>query len=163
MDPRLVKSQKKSYKGKRKSSDPLKVVYISSPMKVKTSAARFRSLVQQLTGKNSDVAQYMEGNNNDGMFSDFRDIDGHDHHHQQQQQIVPSISPSISDPNYDTPTSSDSFLGTADDVFITSQMKEQLLFEGLFSSDSFYDASQMDMLGSYEELLWVRYDQFAEG
>ncbi|KAM7472639.1 hypothetical protein LguiA_010822 [Lonicera macranthoides] len=40
-------------KNKRKS---VKVVYISSPMKVKTSASRFRSLVQQLTGRNSDVS-----------------------------------------------------------------------------------------------------------
>ncbi|KAG6436754.1 hypothetical protein SASPL_101656 [Salvia splendens] len=60
--PRLVRSLKKGYKGKKEKSDQLKVVYISSPMKVKTSASRFRSLVQELTGKNSDVSQYMDEN-----------------------------------------------------------------------------------------------------
>lgn len=38
----------------------VKVVYISSPMKVKTSASKFRALVQELTGRDSDVARYME-------------------------------------------------------------------------------------------------------
>lgn len=38
----------------------VKVVYISSPMKVKTSASKFRALVQELTGRDSDVERYME-------------------------------------------------------------------------------------------------------
>lgn len=34
---------------------PLKVVYISNPMMVKASAEEFRSVVQELTGQDSDV------------------------------------------------------------------------------------------------------------
>ncbi|EPS64879.1 hypothetical protein M569_09902, partial [Genlisea aurea] len=51
-----TKNSKKRRAGSNDS--PLKVVYISTPMKVKTSASNFRSLVQQLTGKNSDISQY---------------------------------------------------------------------------------------------------------
>lgn len=47
-------------KGSGKSkSNPLRVKYISSPMKVTTTTSRFRSLVQQLTGKNSNTDQYV--------------------------------------------------------------------------------------------------------
>ncbi|EYU42924.1 hypothetical protein MIMGU_mgv1a015864mg [Erythranthe guttata] len=138
-----IKSQKKSVK--RKNNNSLKVVYISSPMKVKTSASKFRSLVQQLTGKNSDISQYMEESNNinNEVFRDFCEIDrslANDN-----DRMFSSISPSD-----ETTTSSESLLGPFEDVF-TSQMKEQ--FEGIFSSDSFYDPSQIDLLGSYEELI----------
>ncbi|XP_047973991.1 sigma factor binding protein 2, chloroplastic-like [Salvia hispanica] len=150
-DPRLVKSLKKSYKGKRKKSDPLKVVYISSPMKVKTSATRFRSLVQELTGKNSDVSQYMD-DNSDYLAKDFyHEIDCDDQ----------SLAKETSDDQYrtnssvstvDTPTSSDSFQGQMDISVFTSQMSEQL--QGAFSSNSFYDPLHLDVLGSFDELMW---------
>lgn len=50
----------KKRKGRR---EDVKVVYISSPVKVKTCASRFRALVQELTGRDSDVSRYMEANN----------------------------------------------------------------------------------------------------
>jgi hypothetical protein len=37
---------------------PIKVVYISNPMRVKTNAAGFRALVQQLTGRHADPSKY---------------------------------------------------------------------------------------------------------
>uniref|UniRef100_A0ACD5ZRS5 Uncharacterized protein n=1 Tax=Avena sativa TaxID=4498 RepID=A0ACD5ZRS5_AVESA len=37
---------------------PIKVVYISNPMRVKTSAADFRALVQDLTGRHADPFKY---------------------------------------------------------------------------------------------------------
>ncbi|PNT73059.1 hypothetical protein BRADI_2g52881v3 [Brachypodium distachyon] len=37
---------------------PIKVVYISNPMRVKTSAAGFRALVQELTGRDADPSKY---------------------------------------------------------------------------------------------------------
>ncbi|GJR34809.1 VQ-like protein [Tanacetum coccineum] len=43
---------------KKKDNNKLKVVHISSPMKVKTSASRFRALVQELTGRDSDISRY---------------------------------------------------------------------------------------------------------
>lgn len=54
-------------KGKRRSkknTKEVKVTYISSPMKVKTSASNFRALVQELTGQDSNVAD---------MFVEFND------------------------------------------------------------------------------------------
>ncbi|KAK8588834.1 hypothetical protein V6N13_087732 [Hibiscus sabdariffa] len=40
---------------KAKSKKPIKVVYISNPMKVKTSASKFRALVQKLTGQDAEL------------------------------------------------------------------------------------------------------------
>ncbi|KAK1278216.1 hypothetical protein QJS04_geneDACA003581 [Acorus gramineus] len=37
---------------------PIKVVYISNPMRVETSPSKFRSLVQELTGQDSDVSRF---------------------------------------------------------------------------------------------------------
>ncbi|XP_047953026.1 sigma factor binding protein 2, chloroplastic-like [Salvia hispanica] len=148
--PRLVRSLKKGYKGKKKKSDQLKVVYISSPMKVKTSASRFRSLVQELTGKNSDVSQYMD-ENTDYLAKDFyHEIDCDDQSpaketNDGQYRTYSSVS------TEDTPTSSDSFQEQMDISVFTSQMREE--FQGVFSSNSFYDPSQLDVLGSFDELL----------
>ncbi|OWM78463.1 uncharacterized protein LOC116211606 [Punica granatum] len=61
-----MKSSKRE--GKRRSSsgkNGIKVVYISSPMKVKTSASEFRAIVQELTGRDSDVARFMDGSSNE--------------------------------------------------------------------------------------------------
>lgn len=138
---RLVK------KGKKKRSDQLKVVYISSPMKVKTSASRFRSLVQELTGKNSDVSQYMDDNTDYGAKDFYHEIDC-DHNQSLAKETSQTYS-SVS--TEDTPTSSDSLQGPMDINVFTSQMREQ--FSGIFSSDAFYDPSQLDVLGSFDELL----------
>lgn len=51
---RQMKSNKKSSRRSRCKKD-IKVVYISTPMKFKTCASQFRALVQELTGKDSDV------------------------------------------------------------------------------------------------------------
>ncbi|XP_074591077.1 uncharacterized protein LOC141846964 [Curcuma longa] len=51
-DPAAEKSTKK----KKKLQQPIKVVYISNPMKVKATVAEFRSVVQGLTGRGSDLA-----------------------------------------------------------------------------------------------------------
>jgi len=48
----VMKGKKQSKKNKKE----VKVTYISSPMKVKTSASNFRALVQELTGQDSNVA-----------------------------------------------------------------------------------------------------------
>ncbi|CAN0843876.1 Sigma factor binding protein 1, chloroplastic [Linum grandiflorum] len=51
----------------KKDHQDVKVVYISTPMKVKTSAADFRALVQELTGKDSDTARLMEVKGNEEL------------------------------------------------------------------------------------------------
>uniref|UniRef100_A0ACD5XZM6 Uncharacterized protein n=1 Tax=Avena sativa TaxID=4498 RepID=A0ACD5XZM6_AVESA len=48
----------KAETGGRGASKPIKVVYISNPMRVKTSAADFRALVQDLTGRHADPSKY---------------------------------------------------------------------------------------------------------
>ncbi|XVE60975.1 hypothetical protein DITRI_Ditri06bG0003700 [Diplodiscus trichospermus] len=45
------KAAKKAKSKKKNNNKPIKVVYISNPMKVKTSASKFRALVQELTGQ----------------------------------------------------------------------------------------------------------------
>ncbi|KAJ4720399.1 sigma factor binding protein 1, chloroplastic-like [Melia azedarach] len=50
-----MKIRKSSGGDKRRCKKGVKVVYISSPMKVKTCASKFRALVQELTGKDSDA------------------------------------------------------------------------------------------------------------
>lgn len=50
----MEKIPKKAYKMKKRQ--PLKVVYITNPIKIETSALEFRALVQELTGQDADVA-----------------------------------------------------------------------------------------------------------
>ncbi|XP_072975810.1 sigma factor binding protein 2, chloroplastic-like [Typha angustifolia] len=52
---KLSVHQKGSKQAKAKKK-PIKVVYISNPMKVKATAEEFRTLVQELTGRDSNVA-----------------------------------------------------------------------------------------------------------
>ncbi|KAK7823705.1 sigma factor binding protein 1 [Quercus suber] len=47
----------------------IKVVYIASPKKVKTSASKFRDLAQELTSQDSDTARYVEVNGGDNQGS----------------------------------------------------------------------------------------------
>ncbi|KAL2326349.1 hypothetical protein Fmac_025407 [Flemingia macrophylla] len=49
----------KNNKVSRRDKKEIKVTYISSPVKVKASASNFRALVQELTGRYSNVAETM--------------------------------------------------------------------------------------------------------
>ncbi|KAK4746226.1 hypothetical protein SAY87_012538 [Trapa incisa] len=55
----------------------LRVVYISSPMKVKTSASEFRAVVQELTGQDSDMTWFMP----EKRSTDHIETDHHHHQH----------------------------------------------------------------------------------
>ncbi|XVF07102.1 hypothetical protein REPUB_Repub06bG0109600 [Reevesia pubescens] len=48
-------AKKAKSKMKNNTYKPVKVVYISNPMKVKTSASKFRALVQELTGQDAEL------------------------------------------------------------------------------------------------------------
>lgn len=65
---KIANSRKPEGAARRRSSADkgIKVVYISSPMKVKTSAAEFRATVQGLTGRDSDVARFMDADGSGG-------------------------------------------------------------------------------------------------
>lgn len=57
MDKMLsVHSRKANKQPKNPKKKPVKVVYISNPMKVNTSAEEFRALVQQLTGQHTNYS-----------------------------------------------------------------------------------------------------------
>lgn len=49
---------KRSAAGRHGGGKGIKVVYISSPMKLTTSAEEFRAVVQELTGRDSNVADH---------------------------------------------------------------------------------------------------------
>lgn len=52
----MEKIQKKAKKNpKSKKKQPIKIVYITNPIKFKTSASEFRALVQGLTGRDADT------------------------------------------------------------------------------------------------------------
>ncbi|KAL0453209.1 UNVERIFIED_CONTAM: hypothetical protein Slati_1299000 [Sesamum latifolium] len=55
MDRSLQKRGSKQAKSRKKQQPPLKVVYITNPIKFKTSASEFRALVQELTGQDADI------------------------------------------------------------------------------------------------------------
>ncbi|KAI4323568.1 hypothetical protein L6164_023163 [Bauhinia variegata] len=59
----VMKSSKQPSRRDRK--ERIKVKYICSPLKVKTSASNFRALVQELTGQDSNVAEaaHVDGEN----------------------------------------------------------------------------------------------------
>jgi VQ motif len=50
--------QKKANQTNKAKKKPIKVVYISNPMKVKANTADFRALVQELTGRDADPSKY---------------------------------------------------------------------------------------------------------
>ncbi|KAK1278217.1 hypothetical protein QJS04_geneDACA003582 [Acorus gramineus] len=63
---------------------PIKVVYISNPTRVETSPSKFRSLVQELTGQDSDVSRF----ENNKQVSTPSSEEEPPPHQQQQQPIV---------------------------------------------------------------------------
>ncbi|KAG0447146.1 hypothetical protein HPP92_028457 [Vanilla planifolia] len=55
----LLNQAKPKKKKKQNLQQPLKVVYISNPMRVTTSPSGFRAIVQELTGRHSDIAEIL--------------------------------------------------------------------------------------------------------
>ncbi|WOL06782.1 sigma factor binding protein 1, chloroplastic-like [Canna indica] len=55
MEGSVLSQHRKGLISMKKKKKPVKVVYISNPMRVTTSATAFRALVQKLTGRDSDV------------------------------------------------------------------------------------------------------------
>lgn len=164
------RGRKKNCSNKKQRSDSLmKVVYISSPMKVKTSAAKFRTIVQKLTGRDSDISDYMlDGGARINPTPDF-EIFPETFNIRSDQSIYPhsssssreSPSPTSSDSQLEqattTTTSSSSFpFGTGGDyLFVNSNNhqiggEEQFFPSNLFGDSNYY--LDMDVLGSYDAL-----------
>lgn len=138
----------KKAKQPKKNNNPIKVVYISNPMKVRTSASQFRALVQELTGQDSELPdptkfsnkdEYVGGHQHqtapDPMTNDDSKIDGgdDDDDHSQQEE-VPTVDPSTSQ---EQPESSSSQFEPYDDVFTN--------LSGLLPNTVFYDSPQNSM------------------
>ncbi|GFZ02438.1 hypothetical protein Acr_15g0010460 [Actinidia rufa] len=114
-------------KSKRKR-ESVKVVYISSPVKVKTSASRFRALVQELTGQHSDVSRFAETYNS-------------------QQTIVDTEFKSINSRMTESPASSDSlFEPSFDDLLMSSRFQGSFL--GMFPPNLSFEGSH-EFVGGY--------------
>jgi len=105
---------------------PMKVVYISNPMKFKASASEFRALVQELTGQDSELPDP----------SKFVDSDGHDRDVGGNYQTVPNASKSvvvdgghalevpIEDPSQVQPERQDAPFESFDDVFMPQMLED---------------------------------------
>ena len=137
---RLLGTNMKSKKHGKKTKKGIKVVYISSPMKVKTSASEFRALVQELTGKDSDTARYMD------------DVNGADHNSSDDQRFelqrgqmdyhspssfVPMMMNNYNDQSQSSPSSDSVF----DDFFPGIEGS----FTGLLQSSFCHESSQIDV------------------
>ncbi|KAK3228750.1 hypothetical protein Dsin_000631 [Dipteronia sinensis] len=125
----------------------VKVVYISSPMKVNTCASKFRALVQELTGKDSDSTC---------CFPDpyaFQNSPQLPHHHRQESL---SIGGGSHDLQYsmmsESPTFSDATLPIDQYGDVLRSHREDS-FLGIFSSNLFTDQPlQLDAFKSFDSM-----------
>ncbi|MCL7025789.1 hypothetical protein MKW94_007859 [Papaver nudicaule] len=152
------------YSIRKKISKPIKVVYISNPMKVKTTVSEFRSLVQELTGRDSDTSS--DSLSIDwSRFSDSNEIDNfqtvpkqdhrsknmngslarsntNDNIHHQQQKHGDFIDGVLGfDYPYWMSTSPDSSSSILDDVFDVPQVMENM--NGFFPLNTFMEAQHL--------------------
>lgn len=132
MDKLLGVHERKAAKQKNSKRNPIKVVYISNPMKVKTSVSGFRALVQELTGRDAalpDPDKVLEVDGEDRPISDTTKICGN-----------ASRDDKVVDPTND---GSEIASGPFDEIF-TPQMIEN--FAGLPSSLFFETLDEVNSL-----------------
>ncbi|KAG4180787.1 hypothetical protein ERO13_A10G187100v2 [Gossypium hirsutum] len=118
MDALRVHQMKRSKKSSKRSNSKkdFKVVYISTPVKVETCASQFRALVQELTGKDSDVADRLADYDsstpdNSPTNSDMTRVAAGDRVNNGQPLLNSSIIGSVFDPFCDEIMSEGSFMG----------------------------------------------------
>ncbi|XP_058749160.1 uncharacterized protein LOC131622145 [Vicia villosa] len=141
------KTPTKITKSKRKNNKPIKVVYISNPMKVKTSASHFMALVQELTGQYADSPpdpskfQVYDGDNSvtdsgTGCENIIMGCDENDH-------TVVTVPPLVySDDQVVKPGGGCSYESFDEDVLLTPQMMENIW--DLLPTNAFYEPFQLD-------------------
>ncbi|KDP40549.1 hypothetical protein JCGZ_24548 [Jatropha curcas] len=123
----------------KRSKKAIKVVYISSPMKVQTSASKFRALVQELTGKDSDAARFMDVNGGDQNLNsspeilDQTGVDG-------QGSFVPSLMNSCNDSSSTSPDSD--FVFESLDRYLPPMEGS---FMSMFQSNLFHEYSSHEL------------------
>ncbi|CAK7340236.1 unnamed protein product [Dovyalis caffra] len=114
-----VQERKANIKAKTKKK-PMKVVYISNPMKFKTSASGFRALVQELTGQDSelpDLTKFLDsdvGGNYQTDASKTVDDDDDDDH---------ALDVPTKDPSQEQPKRQDVSFESFDDIFMPQMLE----------------------------------------
>ncbi|XP_058749159.1 uncharacterized protein LOC131622143 [Vicia villosa] len=139
------KTPAKITKPKKKNNKPIKVVYISNPMKVNTSASDFMALVQELTGQYAesppDPSKFQEfvGDNSvadPGLENIRMGCDTYDH-------TVVTVPPLVdSDEQVVKAGGGCSYEGFEEDVLLTPQMVENIW--DLLPTSAFYEPFQLD-------------------
>ncbi|KAI6696917.1 hypothetical protein NL676_017036 [Syzygium grande] len=158
MDDLLCSMQKrKPTKRSKPKSKPIKVVYISNPMRVKTSASQFRALVQELTGRDAELPDpaKFDGSDPDGVGAaakaEAAEDDDDDAVEPGRRSSLPKAG-SIQDHHHhhqNHPSGGDlSRMGAGsyeplDDELFTPQMLETL--SGLLPPSLSYESSRMDL------------------
>ncbi|CAL5193334.1 unnamed protein product [Lathyrus oleraceus] len=137
------KTPTKITKSIKKNSKPIKVVYISNPMKVKTSASDFMALVQELTG------QYAESPPDPSKFQEFvsdnsvTDPENIRMGCDENDFTVVAVPPlADSDEQVVKPGGECSYEGFDEDVLLTPQMVENIW--DLLPTTAFYEPFQFD-------------------
>ncbi|XP_058749161.1 sigma factor binding protein 2, chloroplastic-like [Vicia villosa] len=141
------KTPAKITKSKKKTNKPIKVVYISNPMKVKTSASDFMALVQELTGQYAESPldpSKFQVYGEDGSVTDsgtgceniIMGCDENDH-------TVVTVPPLVdSDEQVVKAGGGCSYEGFDEDVLLTPQMVENIW--DLLPTSAFYEPFQLD-------------------
>jgi hypothetical protein len=146
--PTKLTKPKKKNNNNNTYNKPIKVVYISNPMKVKTSASEFRALVQELTGQDAESppnpSRFQEFDADDsgtdrGGCENRMDCDKSD-------QTVVGV-PSLVDPDdkgkpSEAGSSNESFEGFDEDVLLTPEMMDNIW--DLLPTSAFYESFQLD-------------------
>ncbi|KAI7996504.1 hypothetical protein LOK49_LG10G02674 [Camellia lanceoleosa] len=131
MDKLLSVHEKKPTKQtNRIKKNTIKVVYISNPMKVNTTASEFRALVQELTGQDAKYSEIgcVGGNQ---MVSDEIKINGGDHHDDDHDHALEEVPRLMEPTTSDVAKSSDLAFEQYDDVFMPQMIEN---FSGFLPS-----------------------------
>ncbi|XP_057718772.1 uncharacterized protein LOC130933236 [Arachis stenosperma] len=164
------RSNKQKKKNNNNNKKEIKVVYISNPMKVKTSASEFRALVQELTGQDAefpyDSSRFKgygsdddgDGDSNNNNTNNCTDKVGYDEVNDDTLVVVPPppLPPSLllpENPNYEGKivgeggerggSSSIESFEPFDEVF-TPQMIESI--SSFIPSSVYYESPQLDQV-----------------
>ncbi|KAL3533547.1 hypothetical protein ACH5RR_007068 [Cinchona calisaya] len=137
MDKMLSVNQKNTNKHPKIKKKPVKVVYISNPMKVKTSASEFRALVQELTGQDADMpdpTKYTDSESVGGCRGSQEEV---------STELKAMVDDHVQRPRSEMPKRGDDFLceiyDDEDVVGFAPQMMES--FSGLVPSNLWYGST----------------------
>ncbi|KAI3472279.1 hypothetical protein Pfo_029767 [Paulownia fortunei] len=159
MDKMLTVNQKRANKQQPKSKkklQPLKVVYITNPIKFTASASEFRALVQELTGQDSDMAESARFAVDDGVGGSQGKVanagkvavEDNVHALEEVTKIRRTCDGVVVQKGSD-PSTFGSY-DDDDDAFCSPQMMDS--FPGLMASDLWHEAAHLDVLKNLDAM-----------